>query len=142
MGKETRENWADSIIHKLKRLPIASDRTVQKIYKAVGGIFSDAHSTNKGLAAEISRQIGLEWTLDQLYCCIHTGLVFQEGMTKVWLIYQEKIGYDKMHRSITGFELSMEGKSLIKQIIECFLRLLWITRGREVGADLLVTASL
>ena len=38
MGKETRENWADLIIHKLKRLLIASDKTVQKIYKAVGGI--------------------------------------------------------------------------------------------------------
>ena len=102
MGKETRENWADSIIHKLKRLLIASDKTVQKIYKAVGGIVSDAHSTNKGLAAEISRQIGLEWTLGQLYCCVHTGLGFQEGMTKVSLRYQEKIGYDKMHHQSLG----------------------------------------
>ena len=51
MGKETRENWADTIIHKLKRLPIASDKAVQKIYKAVGDIVSGAHSTSKGLAA-------------------------------------------------------------------------------------------
>ena len=35
MGKDTKENWADTIIHKLKRLSIASDKTVQKIYEAV-----------------------------------------------------------------------------------------------------------
>ena len=35
-------------------------------------------------------------------------------MTKISLRYQEKIGYDKMYPSITGFELDMEDKSLIK----------------------------
>ena len=39
----------------------------------------------------------------------------------MWLRYQEKIGYDKMCPSVTGFELNMEDKSLIKQILKCFL---------------------
>ena len=78
---------------------------------------------NKGFAAEISRQLGLEWIPGQLYCCIHTVLGFQEGMTKIWLRYQEKIEYDNMYPSITGFKLDMEDKYLIKQILECFLQI-------------------
>ena len=74
MGKYTRENWADTIIHKLKRLSIASDQTVQENYEAVRGIVSDAHSVNKGLVAEISCQLGLGWIPSQYYCCIVTGL--------------------------------------------------------------------
>ena len=107
------------------------DKTVQEISKAVRSIASDVHSVNKGFAAEISRQLGLEWTPRQLYCCIHTVLGMTkcyswndtEGMTKIWLRYQEKIEYDNMYQSITGFELDMEDKSLIKQILECFLRI-------------------
>ena len=44
-------------------------------------------------------------------------------MKKTWLRNQGKIGYDKMYPSITGFELDMEDKSLIKQILKCFLQL-------------------
>ena len=142
MGKDTMENWADTVIHKLKRLSIASDKTVQEIYEAVRGIVSDAHSVNKGLAAEIFCQLGLRWTPGKLYCCIHTVLGFQEGMTKIWLRYHKKIGYDKMYPSITGFELDKEDKSLIKQILECFLRLTADGWRREVGAYFLLTASL
>ena len=83
-------------IHELKRLLIGLDKTVQEIYEAARGIVSDAHSVNKGLAAEIFRQFCLEWTPSQLYCCIHTVFGFQEGMMKIWLRYQEKIGYDKI----------------------------------------------
>ena len=45
MGKDTKDNWADTIIHKLKRLSTASDKTVQDIYKAVSGVASDAQHT-------------------------------------------------------------------------------------------------
>ena len=99
-------------IHELKRLLIGLDKTVQEIYEAARGIVSDAHSVNKELAAEIFRQFCLEWTPSQLYCCIHTVFGFQEGMMKIWLRYQEKIGYDKMYPSITGFELDMEDNPL------------------------------
>ena len=102
---------------------IASDKTIQDNYEAVRGVASDAHSVKKWFAAVIPRQPGLEWTPGQLYCCLHTVLRFQEGMTKTWLRYQEKVGYDKMYPSITRLELDMEDKSLIKQIPESFLRL-------------------
>ena len=123
IGKDTRENWAGTIIPKLKKLSIALDKTVQESYEAVRGVISDTYSVSKGLATEISRQLGLQWTPGQLYCCIHAFLGFQEVITKMWLKYQEKIGYDKMYPSITVFELDMKEKPLIKQILECFLRL-------------------
>ena len=47
------------------------------------GVVSDAHSMNKGLAAEISRKLGLKWTPGQLSCCIHTFLGVQERITKI-----------------------------------------------------------
>lgn len=123
MGVDNRENWADTIVHKLERLATASNLSVKEIYEAVCGIVSDASSVNKGLASEISSKLGMEWIPNQLYCCIHTVLGWQDGMVKTWLTYQEKIGYDKMYPSVTGFELDMEDKCLIKQILECFLRL-------------------
>ena len=60
---------------------------------------------------------------------------------KIWLRYREKTGYDKMYPSITGLELGMEDKSLIKQILECFLRLPVDNWGKKVLTDLLLTAS-
>ena len=123
MGSDTRENWATTIIQQLERLQHASGKDVKEIYKCIRGIVSDACSVNKGLAAEISSKLGLDWIPGQLYCCIHTVLGFQDGMVSVWLRYQEKIGKNKMYPSITGFELDMEDKCLIKQILECFLRL-------------------
>ena len=123
MGEETRTNWADTLIYNMNRLSKASGLSVKEIYESVQAIVSDAHSVNKGLAAEISGKLGLEWIPGQLYCCIHTVLGWQDGMVKKWCEYQEKIGYDKLYPSITGFELDMEDKSLIKQILECYLRL-------------------
>ena len=70
IGKDARENCADIIMYKLKRLSITSGKTVQKIYEAVRGVVSDAHNVNKGLAADISCQLGLEWISGQPYCCL------------------------------------------------------------------------
>ena len=123
MGSDTRENWADTLIFKLERLAKASEHSVQELYESIRGLVSDAASVNKGLAKEMSAKLGLEWIPDQIYCCIHTVLGFQDGMVSLWMQYQTKIGSDKMYPSITGFELDMEEKCLIKQILECFMRL-------------------
>ena len=82
MGQDTRVNWADTIIHKLNRLSIASGLTKEEIYESFQGIISDATIVNKGLAAEISGKLGLRWIPGQLYCCIHTVLGWQDGMVK------------------------------------------------------------
>ena len=44
MGKDTRENWAGTIIHKLKRLSIALEKTVQEICQFSSGASSVMHT--------------------------------------------------------------------------------------------------
>ena len=61
LGKDTRENWADTIIHKLNRLSTASNLSMKEIYESVRGIVSDAYSVNKDLAKTISSKLGLQW---------------------------------------------------------------------------------
>ena len=82
MGEETKNNWADILIHNMNRLSMASGLSVKEIYESVQAIVSDAHSVNKGLAAEISGKLGLEWIPGQHYCCIHTVLGWEDGMVK------------------------------------------------------------
>ena len=60
LGKDTRENWADTIIHKLNRLSTASNLSMTEIYESVRGIVSDTYSVNKGLAKTISSKLGLQ----------------------------------------------------------------------------------
>ena len=81
----------------MNRLTIASGLTKEEIYKSIQGIMSDAAIVNKGLAAEISGKLGLEWIPGQLYCCIHTVL----GWCK-WCNYQEKL--DLFANSVTEEE--------------------------------------
>ena len=123
MGNEQRENWANTIIHQLQRLSEASGESLEDIYKSICSLVSDSCKVNKGLAALISAKLGLEWVPGQLYCLIHSVLGFQEGISNTWLNYQEEMGHDKLYPSITGFELDVEDKGLIKQIMEMYLRL-------------------
>ena len=119
MGKDARKNRADIIIHKLaihKRLLTTSDNSAVTIYKAVRGVSSNPHIVNTGLATDMSCQLGHEWISDQLYCCIQSAFGFHVRMTKIWLRYQKKIGYNKMYPSNTRFDLGMEDKSLKRQI--------------------------
>ena len=123
MGNEQRENWADTIIHQLQRLSAASDESVADIYKSICSLVSDSCKVNKGLSAMMSAKLGLEWIPGQLYCLIHSVLGFQDGICNTWLKYQEVMGHDKLYPSITGFEMDVEDKGLIKQIMEMYLRL-------------------
>ena len=123
MGNEQRSNWADTIIHQLQRLSVASGESTSDLYKSICCLVSDSCKVNKGLAAMMSAKLGLEWVPGQLYCLIHSVLGFQDGVCNTWLKYQEEMGHDKLYPSITGFELDVEDKGLIKQIMEMYLRL-------------------
>ena len=83
----------------------------------------DSCKVNNGLAAMMSAKLGLKWVPGQLYCLIHSVLGFQEGVCNTWLKYQEEMGHDKLYPSITGFEMDVENKGLIKQIMEMYLRM-------------------
>ena len=117
MGADDQDNWVEMIVHQLKRLSMASDIHVNDIYKTIAAIISDAGSVNKGLALALSAQLGVKWVPGQLYCCIHTVLGFQQGMSNIWLRYQASIGSQKMYPQITGMELDMNEKCLITQIL-------------------------
>ena len=54
MGNETRENWADTLVHNLKRLSLASGKDVIDIYLTIKAFVTDSCKVNKGLAAEVS----------------------------------------------------------------------------------------
>ena len=123
MGNEQRENWAETIIHQLQRLSAASDQSVADIYQSICSLVSDSCKVNKGLSALISAKLGLEWIPGQLYCLIHSVLGFQDGICNTWLRYQEVMGHDKLYPSVTGFEMDVEDRGLIKQIMEMYLRL-------------------
>ena len=103
--------------------PSASDISIKDIYRSICSLVSDSCKVNKGLAALISSKLGLEWVPGQLYCLIHSVLGFQDGISSTWLKYQAEIGHDKLYPSVTGFELDVEDKGLIKQIMEMYLRL-------------------
>ena len=59
MGNEKRENWADTIIHQIQRLAVASDESVGDIYRSICCLVSDSCKVNKGLAAVISAKLSL-----------------------------------------------------------------------------------
>ena len=92
MGNETCENCADTLVHNLKRLSVASGKDVIDIYLTIKAFVTDSCKVNKGLAAEVSGKIGIDWIPGALYCCLHTVLGFQEGVVDVWKKYQERIG--------------------------------------------------
>ena len=122
MGNETRDNWADTLIHNLKRLSVASGKDLVDIFTTIQSFVTDSCKVNKGLAALISGKIGVDWVPGSIYCCLHTVLGFQEGIVHVWKNYQGKIGYQKMNPS-AQLELDMEDSSLVKQVLEAHLRL-------------------
>ena len=122
MGNETRENWADTLIHNLRRLAMASGKEVVDIFKTILSFISDKCKVNENLPALVSSKLGIEWIPGTLYCCLHTVLGFQDGIVDVWKKYQGMIGYQKMNPS-AELELDMDDTSLVKQVLEAHLRL-------------------
>ena len=123
MASETQDNLADTLIHQLKRTVEISPHSVEIIYAAINLLLSDSCGVNTGIGKVLSAKLGLTYKPGHLLCCIHSVLGFSNGIVEIWCIYQLDIGHNKMYPSISGFDPDMEDKSLIKQILECFLRL-------------------
>ena len=68
MGNEKRENWADTVIHQLKRLTYASESEVKDIYMSICAVATHADMANKGIVVEISRSLGEDWIPGPLFC--------------------------------------------------------------------------
>ena len=121
--KGTTNNWANAIIHMLKRLAIASNQDIMDIWQSVSAIISDLCKVNKTLAAEIKKLLGSTWEPGQAFCNLHFTLAVPEAIKSVLARYQSLIGADKLFPKTVGFEMNLEDKLIFIQILDCWMRL-------------------
>ena len=124
IGKGDRVTWADTIIHMLSRLASASRTDVKALWSSVQSILSDLCKVNKNLGAEIKGALGSNWEPGQLFCVLHYALAIPEAIKLVLLRYQESIGTDKLFPEATGFEMNVDEKIMIVQLLDIWMRLM------------------
>ena len=123
IGKGDRSNWASAIIHLLDRLATATKVEVEDKWRSITAIVSDLCKVNKKLAAEIQAMIGSEWMPGQAFCNLHFTLAIPEGIKGILVNYQSHIGADKLFPKTVNFEMNMEDKLVLIQILDCWMRL-------------------
>ena len=123
MGNETRENWARFIDHILTRMSVVSEIEKKELWYSVLLFISDQCKTNKGLAKEVAKYMGLEHEPGQIYCNIHPVLMFDEKMKKVWQDLQIRIGADKIFPSFNYSNMDQETTVVILQGLDAIMRL-------------------
>ena len=123
IGKGDRENWAKAIYHMLDRLATASNRDVGNIWWNLVVMGSDLCKVNLNLAVEVKKLVGVEWVPGQALCNLHYTLAIPEGIKKVLNACQCSIGADKLFPKNVSFEMNIEDKLLVVQILDCRMRL-------------------
>ena len=121
--KGTANNWANAIIHMLQRLSVASNNDIHKIWGSVSAMISDLCKVNKNLAAEIKTMLGSSWQPGQAFCNLHFTLAIPEAIKTVLAVYQTHIGAEKLFPKTVGFEMNLEDKLIVIQILDCWMRL-------------------
>ena len=123
IGKGDRENWAAAIYHMLNRLATASSRDIGTIWKSIVAMLSDLCKVNLHLANEVKKAIGVEWVPGQIFCNLHYTLAIPEGIKKVLTTYQCLIGASKLFPKNVSFEMNVEDKLIVIQVLDCWMRL-------------------
>ena len=123
ISKGNRNNWAIAIIHMLDRLATSSNVTVDEIWQSITTMVSDLCKVNKALAVEIQSIIGSAWCPGQAFCNLHFTLAIPEAIKTVLGTYQSYIGADKLFPQTVSFEMNMEDKLVVVQILDCWMRL-------------------
>ena len=121
IGKGDRENWAKAIYHMLDRLAAASNKDVGNIWCNLVAMVSDLCKVNLNLAVEVKKLVGVEWVPGQAFCNLHYTLAIPEGIKKVLNVYQCSIGADKLFPKNVRFEMNIEDKLLVAQIVDCWI---------------------
>ena len=119
IGKGDRENWAKAIYHMLDRLAAASNKDVGNIWCNLVAMVSDLCKVNLNLAVEVKKLVGVEWVPGQAFCNLHYTLAIPEGIKKVLNANQCSIGADKLFPKNVSFEMNIEDKLLVVQILDC-----------------------
>lgn len=107
----------------LDRLATATSSNIENIWRSVTAMVSDLCKVNKKLAAEIKSMIGSEWIPGQAFCNLHFTLAIPEGIKSILVNYQSHIGADKLFPKTVSFEMNIEDKLVILQILDCWMRL-------------------
>ena len=123
IGKGDRSTWAEVVVHMLQRLTVASNSDISIIWESIKTVLSDLCKVNKMLAAEISKLIGSSWVPGQLFCVLHYVLAIPESIKAIFASYQSQIGRDKLFPETTGFEMNINDKVVVVQILDVWLRL-------------------
>ena len=123
IGKGDRKTWADTIVHMLSRLALASGTDVKAVWKSIRSILSDLCEVNKRLGEEIKGVLGSDWEPGQLFCVLHYVLAVPKAIKKVFSRYQSSIGTDKLFPETTGFEMNVEEKIMVVQLLDIWMRL-------------------
>ena len=119
----TTNNWATAIIYMLRRLSVASNNDVHSIWGNVTALISDLCRVNKTLASEIRTLLGSSWQPGQAFCNLHFTLAIPEAIKSVLAVYQSHIGAHKLFPKTVGFEMNLEDKLIVIQILDCWMRL-------------------
>ena len=123
IGKGGRSTWADVVVHMLQRLTVASNKEIAAIWEAIKTMLSNLCKVNRNLASQISKVIGSAWIPGQLFCVLHYVLAIPEAIKEVLTRYQTKIGTDKLFPETTGFEMNINDKTIVIQILDIWMRL-------------------
>jgi len=67
--------------------------------------------------------IGSTWVPGQLFCVLHYVLAIPESIKAIFAIYQGQIGRGKLFPGTTGFEMNINDKVIVVQILDVWLRL-------------------
>ena len=121
--KGYRSNWATAIIHMFDRLTTALKVEIKTKWKNITAMVSDLHKVNKQLTSEIQGMIESECLLGQAFCDLHFTLAIPEGIKPMPVTYRSYTGADKLLPKTVSFEINIEGKILIFQILDCWMRL-------------------
>ena len=119
--KGTTNNWANDVTHMLQRLAKALNSDIHDIWQSVSAIISDLCKVNKNLAQEIKQIIGSTWQPGQGFCNLHFTLAIPEAIKIVLVSYQAHIGAEKLFPKTVGFEMNIEDKLIVVQILDCWM---------------------
>ena len=123
IGKGDQSTWADVVVHMLERLSTASNNEIVIIWESIKTMLSDLCKVNRNLAAEISKLIGSEWIPGQLFCVLHYVLAIPVAIKKKFTAYQSQIGAEKLFPETTGFEMNIDDKTVVVQILDVWMRI-------------------
>ena len=123
IGKGDRATWAEVVLHMLRRLTVASENDITVIWESIRIMLSDLCKVNKNLAAEVSKLIGSSWIPGQLFFVLHYVLAIPESIKAVFTMYQGQIGREKLFPETTGFEMNINDKTVVIQILDVWMRL-------------------